>query len=233
MNIKEIIKYFKSVGTERNRQGQARFGIDISRSLGVSQPEIRSKAKEIKRNLSEKDRHGLALKLWDLGYRETMLLAAMIDVPELVTKKQMDKWVRDFNSWDVCDTTCGDLLDKTSFAVEKALEYANSEKEFVKRTGFVLMAWLSVHNKELSNKIFVQFLKIIKNSADDERNFVKKAVNWALRQIGKSRNVYLYKEALKVADDLRGREGKTERWVGSNAHNELVTMEKKLSIQGD
>jgi 3-methyladenine DNA glycosylase AlkD len=224
MDRKNLIKHLKSLGTEYNRQGQARFGIDISKSLGVSQPEIRQKAKEIRKSLSEKKRHNLALELWQAGYRETMLLAAMIDVPELVTRQQMDRWVGDFSSWDVCDTTCGDLLDKTPFAVEKALEYVNSEEEFVKRAGFVLMAWLAVHNKELPNKIFVQFLEVISNNASDDRNFVKKAVNWALRQIGKSRNVYLYDKALKVADELRNRENKTERWVGSNAYNELVKM---------
>ncbi|MBW6432003.1 DNA alkylation repair protein [Patescibacteria group bacterium] len=222
--MEEIKKYFKAVGSEDNRQGQARFGIDISKSLGVSQPEIRQKAKEIRKSLSEEERHNLALELWQADYRETMLLAVMIDVPELVTQAQMDSWVGDFSSWDVCDTTCGDLLDKTPFAVEKALEYVNSDEEFVKRAGFVLMAWLAVHNKALPNKIFVQFLEVIKNNASDDRNFVKKAVNWALRQIGKSRNIYLYKKALKVADELRNRENKTERWVGSNAYNELVKM---------
>ena len=174
MNQNEIIKYFKSIGKQHNRQGQAKFGIDISKSLGVSQPEIRQKAKEIKKSLSEGERHKLALELWDAGYRETMLLAAMIDVPGLVTREQMDEWVGDFTSWDVCDTTCGDLLDQTSFTVEKAIEYTKSELEFTKRTGFVLMAWLAVHNKELENKIFVQFLEVIKNNAQDERNFVKR-----------------------------------------------------------
>lgn len=224
MEQDQIFEYFKHMGTEYNRQGQARFGIDISKSLGVSQPEIREKAKEIEKSLKENERHKLALELWQAGYRETMLLAAMIDVPKLVKKEQMDTWVGDFRSWDVCDTTCGDLLDKTPFAIEKALEYVNSEEEFVKRAGFVLMAWIAVHNKELPNKIFVQFLGVIKNNAKDDRNFVKKAVNWALRQIGKSRNIYLYEKALKVADELRNREDKTERWVGSNAYNELVNM---------
>jgi 3-methyladenine DNA glycosylase AlkD len=150
-------------------------------------------------------------------------------VPELVTKKQIDLWVGDFNSWDICDTTCGDLLDKTPFAVEKALEYTKSDKEFVKRAGFVLMAWLSVHNKELPDTIFVQFLGVIKKSAQDERNFVRKAVNWALRQIGKSRNINLYNKALKLSEELVISTNKTEHWIGQNAVTELRSMSHRFS----
>jgi len=228
MSTREIIRYLKSVGTEENRQGQARFGIDVSRSFGAAQPDIRSKAKEIKRALSEGERHKLALNLWSTGYRETMLLAAMIDAPEFVTPKQMDAWVSDFNSWDVCDTTCGDLLDKTPFAVEKAIEYAASDKEFTKRAGFVLMAWLAVHNKEIPNNIFVHFLEIIKNNSKDDRNFVRKAVNWALRQIGKSRNLNLYNKALKLSEELAKSQHKTEHWIGQNAVTELRSMRNRF-----
>jgi 3-methyladenine DNA glycosylase AlkD len=229
MNQKEgVIKYFQSIGTEHNRQGQARFGIDISNSLGVSMPAVRAKAKEIRKSSGAEERHVLAAELWDTGLREVMLLAAMIEAPELVTERQMDKWVGDFNSWDICDTTCGDLLDKTPFAVEKAIEYTHSDKEFVKRAGFVLMAWLAVHDKKIPNKIFVQFLKIIKESATDERNFVRKAVNWALRQIGKSRNLYLYEKALILSENLAASENKTEHWIGQNAMTELRIMRQRF-----
>lgn len=231
MEPKQIINYFKSVGTEQNRQGQARFGIDISTSLGVSMPLIRKKAKEIKKMLDHGQRHALALELWDTGIREARLLAAMIDVPEMVSKSQMDAWVSSFNSWDICDTTCGDLLDKTPFAVEKAIEYSFSDGEFTKRTGFVLMAWLAVHNKELPNKTFVHFLEIIKNNAADDRNFVRKAVNWALRQIGKSRNIYLYDRALKLSERLAASRNKTEHWIGQNALTELKTMKYRFNSQ--
>ncbi len=224
MNSEPIIKYFKSVGTEHNRQGQARFGIAIERSLGVSQPVIRAKARELIKALLPPKRHQLALDLWAAGYRETQLLAAMIDDPALVTPEQMNQWVADFKSWDVCDTTCGDLLDKTSFAVEKALEYSKSEKEFVKRAGFVLMAWLAVHHKELQDTIFVHFLEVIKKNTTDDRNFVRKAVNWALRQIGKSRNLYLYNKALALAAELAASADKTEHWIGQNALTELKGM---------
>lgn len=219
-----LTNYLKSIGTEQNRQGQARFGIDISNSLGVSMPQVRAKAREIKKSLSEQNRHKLAGELWQTGLREAMLLAAMIDVPGMVTKKQMDEWVGDFNSWDICDTACGDLLDKTSFAVEKALEYTKSDKEFIKRAGFVLMAWLAVHDKGLPDKIFVQFLKVIKNNSQDDRNFVRKAVNWALRQIGKSRNINLYNKALKLSEELAKSTNKTEHWIGQNANTELKAM---------
>lgn len=229
MKVDEIIEYFKSVGTQKNIDGQARFGINASKSFGASQPEIRAKAKEINKALDKESRHKLAQELWDSGYRETYLLAGMIDVPELVTEKQMDSWVLNISSWDVCDTVTGTLFDKTPFAVSKAFEYSKRKEEFVKRTGFVLMAWLVVHNKKLPDTIFVQFLKVIKNSAQDERNFVKKAINWALRQIGKSQNIYLYNQALKVSDELRNREDKSERWVGSNAYNELLKMKSRFN----
>lgn len=224
----KLINYFKSVGTECNRQGQARFGIDISTSIGVTMPIVRAKAKELKKALSLEERHLLAGELWDTGYREVRLLAAMVDVPELVTKEQMYSWVLDICSWDVCDTTCGDLFDKTPFAVEKALEYAEREEEFVKRVGFVIMAWLAVHNKDLPDTIFVQFLDVIRRSSTDERNFVRKAVNWALRQIGKSRNRNLYKKALKLSEELAKSENKTEHWIGQNAETELKVMKHRF-----
>lgn len=224
----KFINYFKSIGTEQNRQGQARFGIDISTSLGVSMPAVRAEAKSIRKALGEAERHKLADDLWRTGLREVRLLAAMIDVPAMVTREQMDAWVGDFNSWDICDTTCGDLLDKVPFAVEKALEYAESDREFVKRAGFVLMAWLAVHNKGIPDKIFVQFLRVIKKEATDERNFVRKAVNWALRQIGKSRNIYLYEKALRLSEELAESENKTEHWIGQNAVTELRSMENRF-----
>jgi 3-methyladenine DNA glycosylase AlkD len=228
LSTKELINYFRAIGTEKNRQGQARFGIDISTSLGVSMPLVRAKAKELTKSLGPEERHRLAAELWNTGLREVRLLAAMVEVPELVTKRQMDSWVGDFNSWDICDTTCGDLLDKTSFAVEKAIEYSHSNKEFVKRAGFVLMAWLAVHDKTLPNKIFVQFLEIIEKSTTDERNFVRKAVNWALRQIGKSRNLYLYEKSLKLSEELASSSNKTEHWIGQNALTELRMMRQRF-----
>lgn len=227
-SVDELVSYFKLNGTEHNLKMQKRFGINVSGSLGVSQQEIRKKAKKIKKSLDEKDRHVLALKLWRAGFMETRLLAGMIDVPILVTKRQMDKWVEDFDSWNICDTVCGDLFDKTPFVIEKIHKYIKSDKEFTKRAGFVLMACLSVHNKDISDKIFVQFLNLIKTNAQDQRNFVKKAVSWALRQIGKSRNIYLCQKALNVSIKLKKGKNKTERWVGSTSYNELKKMKSRF-----
>ena len=174
----------------------ARFGIYSNNTYGVSIPTLRKTAKDTGKN------HALALKLWSSGIHEARLLAGMIDSPEDVTEEQMESWVKDFNSWDVCDQVCSNLFDKTGFAYKKAVEWSKRDEEFVKRAGFVLMAALAVHDKSAKDKAFVKFLPIIKRESVDSRNFVKKAVNWALRQIGK-RNTYLNKEAIKTAKDIR------------------------------
>ena len=141
----------------------------------------------------------------------------------------METWVKDFDSWDVCDQVCSNLFDKTPFAYRKAIEWSKREEEFVKRAGFVLMATLSVHDKKADNKKFEQFFPIIKRESNDNRNFVKKAVNWALRQIGK-RNLSLNKKAIKTAKEIQKMDSKSARWIASDALRELTSekIQKRL-----
>ena len=144
----------------------------------------------------------------------------MIDDPALVTEQQMDEWADEFDSWDVCDQCCGNLFDKTEYAYEKALEWSGNDREFVKRAGYALMAYLAVHDTDADDKTLAQFLPIIKKGSDDQRNFVKKSVNWALRQIGK-RNLELNRMAVKTAKEIGELESKSAKWIASDALREL------------
>lgn len=211
----EILKYLKTLRNKNNLKGMARYGINTSNAFGVNIPILRNVAKEHKKN------HELALELWDTAFHEARLLAVFIDNPEKVTNSQMEKWVKDFNSWDLCDQCCSNLFDKTPFAYEKALKWSKSKHEFVKRAGFVMMATLSVHDKKVEDNEFIKFLKIIENEAKDDRNFVKKAVNWALRQIGK-RNLMLHKYALSSAKKIYQQPYKSSKWIASDAIRELM-----------
>ncbi len=192
----------------------ARFGIQSSNSFGVSVPKLRTLAQEVGRD------HLLALKLWETGLHDARLLATMIDDPKQITIDQMDKWVHDFDSWDIVDGSCGNLFDKTPFAIGKAKEWCKREEEFVKRAGFVLMAELAVHDKQAKDKLFLDFLPLIIGGASDKRNFVKKAVNWALRQIGK-RNPRLNRAAVSTALKIQKIESGATRWIASDALREL------------
>ncbi len=214
MKYREIIKQLKSLSNPEAVEGMARFGINPRNTFGVSIPNLRKIAKA-----AGKD-HELALQLWDSGIHEARLLAGFIDDPALVTLEQMEEWVSDFDSWDVCDQVCSNLFDKTSSAYQKATEWAGREEEFVKRAGFVLMASLAVHDKAAGENEFEKFLSMIKREASDERNFVKKAVNWALRQIGK-RNVYLNKLAVKTAVEIQKLHSRSARWIAADAIREL------------
>lgn len=146
----------------------------------------------------------------------------MIDEPKMVTVKQMENWVKDFDSWDLCDQCCGDLFDKTEFAYQKAMEWSKRDEEFVKRAGFVLMAKLALHDKKAEDKAFLTFLPIIKRESIDDRNFVKKAVNWALRQIGK-RNVDLNIAAVETAKEIQKMDSRSAKWIAADALRELTS----------
>lgn len=154
----------------------------------------------------------------------------MVDEPAKVTERQMDSWAKDFDSWDVCDEVCMNLFDKTPFAYEKAVEWSSRKEEFVKRAGFALMACLAVHDKTADDKQFLAFLSAIKRVATDDRNFVKKAVNWALRQIGK-RNKRLNAAALKTAKEIQALDCKAAKWIAADAIKELesTTLKRKLN----
>lgn len=221
--LEKYLNQLKSLTDPESVAGMARFGINPDNTLGVSIPALRKMAKEIGKN------HALAQKFWSSGIHEARILAEMVDDPGEVTVEQMEHWAADFDSWDVCDQVCSNLFDKTRFAFQKAHEWSGREEEFVKRAGFVLMAALSVHDKKAGDDKFLEFLPLIKKGALDERNFVKKAVNWALRQIGK-RNMDLNKAAVETANDIRKIDSKSARWIASDARRELTDekIQKKL-----
>jgi 3-methyladenine DNA glycosylase AlkD len=170
--------------------------------------------------------HQLAQDLWASGIHEARILAGMIDDPKLVTEEQLEHWVVDFDSWDVCDQCCSNLFDRTPFAHKKAVEWSKRGEEFVKRGGFVLMAALAVHDKTAGDQAFEAFFPIIKREATDDRNFVKKAVNWALRNIGK-RNESLNRRAIEVAEEIKQIDSRTARWIASDAIRELTSEKVK------
>jgi len=214
MQYQEIIEQLKSLSDPKAVEGMARFGINPKGTLGVSIPNLRKIAKT-----AGKD-HEIASQLWKSGIHEARLLSGFIDDPALVTLEQMEKWVSDFDSWDICDQVCSNLFDKTPFAYKKAIEWAGRQEEFVKRAGFVLMAALAVHDKAAGDSEFKRFLSVIKREASDGRNFVKKAVNWALRQIGK-RNARLNGLAVKTAAEIQKLQSRSARWIAADTIREL------------
>ncbi len=215
MRHDKIIRKLKSYANKKNAEGMARFGIRGKNVLGgPSLPVLRKMAKEYGRN------HELALRLWDSGIHEARILAGMLAEPDKATEQQIEKWAKDFDSWDVCDQVCSNFFDKTKFAYEKAQEWSGREEEFVKRAGFVLMACLSVHDKMAGDEKLARFFKDIKRESVDERNFVKKAVNWALRQIGK-RNLTLNRGAINLAREVGKAHSRSASWIASNALREL------------
>jgi 3-methyladenine DNA glycosylase AlkD len=225
MTYAEVIRRIKSLGNPEAVKGMARYGINPQNAYGVSVPALRAMARKIGTD------HGLALRLWASGIHDARILAPMIADPALVTEEQMESWVRDFGSWDICDQCCSNLFDKTPFVYAKAVEWAECEEEFVKRAGFVLMAASAVHNKQTPDPQFAKFLPIIKRGASDERNFVKKAVNWALRQIGK-RSPGLNAKAIAVAQAiLASAKTPSARWIASDALRELTSAAVQARIR--
>ncbi len=193
-----------------------RFGIRGQRLLGVSVATVRELAKPLGKN------HGLALQLWSSRIHEARILASIVADPAKLTRSRADAWVRDFDSWDVCDQTCLNLLDKTAYAFTAALQWSRRPEEFVRRAGFALMAALAFHHKTASDVKFLPFLRAILQRSTDQRPFVRKAVNWALRQIGK-RNRRLNHLAVHAAAMLKHSPAATARWIGSDAYRELTS----------
>ena len=209
-----IIKELKKKANQKNVEGMARFGINSENTLGVPVYVLREMAKSYRNN------HELAQLLWKSKIHEARLLAGFIDDSNKVTQKQMEDWVVDFNSWDVCDQVVSNLFDKTPWAYEKAFEWSKRDEEFVKRAGFVMIAALAVHDKSANNEKLIKFFPIIKREAKDERNFVRKAVNWALRQIGK-RNHELNLRAIQLAEEILEIDSKSAKWIARDALREL------------
>lgn len=214
MNVREIIEILKKNGREENRIGMARYGINVEKAFGCSIPLLREIAKQHKKD------HDLATELWETGFHEARILASMIDDPKKASKDQMEKWVNDFNSWDLCDQCCSNLFEDIPLAWEKAVAWSERKEEFVKRAGFVLMARFGVSDKKAGDDKFLPFLKLVEKHACDERNMVKKAVNWALRQIGK-RNKTLHPFAIKCCERIMKQDSKSAKWIASDALREL------------
>jgi len=223
MILSQVLSELRKLADPGDKKGMARFGIETSQALGVRMPDIRRLGKKTGKN------HDLALELWGSGIHEARILAALIDDPKLVTPSQMDQWVTEFNSWDVCDQVCGNLFDRTPWAFEKALEYSYRDPEFEKRAGFALMAWIAVHHKKATDHQFNEFFERIKAESYDNRNFVKKAVNWALRQIGK-RNQALNSKSIELARKLQLSEAKSAKWIANDALRELESPPNPAKI---
>jgi 3-methyladenine DNA glycosylase AlkD len=227
MNVDEVVARLRSLAQPGNLEGMARFGIPTEHALGISLPTLRNLAKEIGKD------HTLAGELWGSGIHEARMLATMVDDPKQVSDGQMEAWVRDFASWDLCDQCCSNLFDRTPHAYRKVGEWSSREEEFVKRAGFVLMATLSVHDKKADDKAFRDFFPIIIRGATDDRLYVRKAVNWALRQIGK-RNIALNREAIRVAEEIHAIDSRAARWIASDALRELKggKVQRRLENRG-
>jgi 3-methyladenine DNA glycosylase AlkD len=212
---KAILAELKSLGSEENRAGQARFGINTARAYGVSMTSLRPIKRRLKRD------HELAAALWASGVHEARILAALIDEPKKVTPAQMDAWVAEFDSWDLCDQVTSKLFVRTPHVEKKIAKWAKDSDEFVRRAAFALLAAYSVHGKDVPDADFLKFLPLVEKHSTDPRNFVKKAVNWALRQIGK-RSAALHGPALALAEKLAASDDKTARWIGKDAAKELT-----------
>lgn len=213
-SVKDVLDKLQSKAQPEHLKGMAKYGMTVEQRLGVSVPDMRKLAKEIERD------HKLALDLWRTGIAEARIVAAMIDDPAKLTDEQMEDWVKGINSWDVCDQVCDNLFEKNQLAWKKIVDWSEREEEFVKRTAFSLIACLAWHDKKASDEKFIELLPIIIREATDERNFVKKAVNWALRNIGK-RNLNLNEAAINTAKEIQRLDSKAARWVASDAIREL------------
>jgi 3-methyladenine DNA glycosylase AlkD len=223
MTAEEALRWLRRRGSRRNVAGMARYAITSPRVFGVSAVPMRELARKCGRD------HSLALKLWDTRWHEARIVASLVDDPARVTPAQMDRWAGGFGNWAVCDSVCFHLFDRTPHAWKKAREWSRRDREFVKRAAFALMAGLAVHDKKTGDAPFLTLLPIIEREAGDERNFVKKAVNWALRQIGK-RNLSLNAAAITVARRLARDESRAARWIANDALRELTgaTVQARL-----
>jgi len=192
----------------------ARYGIRTDHAVGVTVTELRHLAR------GHPPDHELAAALWASGVREARILASLVDDPTLVTEAQMDAWVSVLDSWDVCDAVCGNLFDRTPFALDKAVEWSAREPEFEKRAGFALMAWSSTHRKDLPDRSFAALLPTIRESSTDDRTYVRKGISWALRSIGK-RSPALNAKAIRTAEQIGRNDGRASRWIGRDVLREL------------
>jgi len=222
-SMKDVLDKLQSKAQPEQLKGMAKYGMTVEQRLGVSVPDMRKLAKEIGRD------HKLALDLWRTGIAEAKIVASMVGDPAKLTEEQMEDWVKGINSWDVCDQVCMNLFEKNHLAWKKIVDWSEREEEFVKRTAFSLIACLAWHDKKANDEKFIELLPLIIREATDERNFVKKAVNWALRNIGK-RNLNLNRAAINAAKEIQQLDSRAARWVASDAIRELESesIQKRL-----
>jgi 3-methyladenine DNA glycosylase AlkD len=218
-----VLRELRNLGSKRNVEGMARFGIVARNVYGVSKPKMDALARRVGRN------HALAAQLWESGVHDARILAGMIDIPAQVTGKQMERWVRDFDSWDICDGTCCHLFVFAKPAWGKAVRWTDRKAEFEKRAGFALLAYLAYRDVMAADARFFRVLPILAREAWDDRNFVRKAVNWALRNIGK-RNMKLNRAAIRTAEKIRKQDSRAARWIAADALRELRSgaVQKRL-----
>lgn len=215
------MRELKRHGKKRNVEGMAHYGIRAKKVFGVSRPDQDAISGKIGKN------HALGEQLWKTGIHDARILGMLISEADKVTPSQMERWVKDFDNWDVCDRTCCHLFVDAEGAWQKAFAWSRRKRELEKRAGFALAAFLVVHNKESGDAPFQKFLKEIEREAWDERNFVRKAVNWALRNIGK-RNMALNRAAIRCAERIRKQEHSSAKWIAADALREL----KSEAVQG-
>lgn len=221
--VKQIVGQLKSHSNPKAVEGMARYGIVSKKVFGVCTPTLRRMAKEIGKN------HELAVELWATNIFDARVIAMMVEDPDSISEKQVNEWVKDFDNWAICDGCCIHLFRKTPFAWKKAKEWVRRKEEFVRRAGFVMMATLAVHDKKNEDEKFISLFPSILRAANDERNGVKKAVNWTLRQIGK-RNLALNEEAILLAGELKSMNSAGARWIAADALRELKSdaVQKRL-----
>jgi|SRR3990172_2482022 len=227
MDAHAVLARLRLMAIPKNVEGMARFGISTKDTLGISLWDLRRVAKDIGTD------HELAIALWKSGIHEARMLAAFVDDPGQVTEEQMDAWVLDFESWDVCDTVTTDLFYRTTFARRKALQWSRSQPEFVKRAGFAMMAGIAWHAKGAEDATFLPFLDAIVRGATDDRNYVRKAVSWALRNIGK-RNLALNRRAVATARRIQKLDSRAAKWIASDVLRELTgeAVLRRLQARG-
>jgi 3-methyladenine DNA glycosylase AlkD len=217
--VQSALDWLKQKSTAKDMANLKRFGIAADKAFGVSVANIQALAKQLGRN------HELAAALWETGFYEARMLTSFVDEPEKVTPEQMERWCRDFDNWGICDTVCFHLFDRTPHAWPKVQQWCGEPDEFVKRAGFALMASLAGHDKTAGDDQFLEGLALIERESSDPRNFVKKAVLWALRRIA-TRSVMLKTAAAKTARKLAESPDPTSRWIGKTALREMTRSAK-------
>jgi len=218
MTTDEIMNELRALGDPAKIADLERYAIKTPKAFGIRTPELKAFAREVKKLV--KDRHAAAQELWETGNYDARAIAFLIDDPKKVTVEQMDAWAADFDNWATVDGTCSYLFCRTQYAYDKVVEWAERDEEFVRRAAFSLIAYLAVHDKKAPDSKLAAFLPIIEKHSDDSRNFVKKAVNWALRQIGK-RNLALNTLAIAAAERIKAQNTPSARWIAADALREL------------